>query len=160
MLSPRNESLNWPANHPLLVPWTFQGEPPAVVNLRQRTRAMTNPSQPHVLFSTRRPSTVHTSDIYFVPQSKNIHAAASSTTSPRHPPLPPTTSPNAYPHPFHRSLTCPPPIPPKPVELQQHQERPGNSFLAEIVTIPETDPGAGLAEEDELATAVALSQSE
>ena len=121
---------------------------------------MTNPSQPHVLFSTRRPSTVHTSDIYFVPQSKNIHAAASSTTSPRHPPLPPTTSPNAYPHPFHRSLTCPPPIPPKPVELQQHQERPGNSFLAEIVTIPETDPGAGLAEEDELATAVALSQSE
>lgn len=137
-----------------LVPWeTFQGEPSPIVNLRQRTRAMTNPSQPHVLFPGRRPSTVHTSDIYFVPPSKNIHTATSSSTSHRHPPLPPTSS-TAFSNPFHRSLTCPPPIPPKPVELQQ--ERPS----ADIVTIPETDPRAGPIEEDELAIAVALSQSE
>ncbi|KAF8735025.1 hypothetical protein AX14_002841 [Amanita brunnescens Koide BX004] len=147
------------SNQGMLVPWeTFQDAPFPVANLRHsppRARSMTNPSQPHSLFPARRPSTVHTSDIYFVPPSKTNRPVTSSSTSPSHSPSSSTTGSTAYPHPFHRSFTCPPPIPPKPFELQH--ERVGKCSPA---TIPETDPKADPTEEDELTTALALSRSE
>ena len=139
-----------------LVPWeAMQGTASSVVDLRHspphRTRAMTTPTQPHALFPARRPNTIHTSDIYFVSPSKNNRPTMSSSTTPRHSPLTPTSSP-AYPHPF-RSFISPPPIPPKPAELQQESLKGQSS-----AEIPGTQMGQ--TEEAEFAAALELSKSE
>ncbi|KAK2466122.1 hypothetical protein APHAL10511_001764 [Amanita phalloides] len=116
-----------------------------------RARAMTSPTHPQILFPAHRPSTVHTSDLFFVPPQKGIRPTTSSFVGA---PVTPGNS-GAYLHTSHRSFTSPPPIPPKPFAMQQ--ERPEVQLLSHVADIPQPDARR---EKDELSVALALSQSE
>ncbi|KAF8639794.1 hypothetical protein AX17_001053 [Amanita inopinata Kibby_2008] len=134
----------------------------AAVDARQngahRSRAMSGPSHPHVLIAGHRPSTVHSPNIFFAaaPSNNNsrrpIPSAESSTSSSPQPSSPA----------FHRSLTCPSPIIPKPfIPLSEHPE----VFLANPAPSDVRQQRGASAqrtqsEEDELALVLALSQSE
>ncbi|KAF8631597.1 hypothetical protein AX15_002345 [Amanita polypyramis BW_CC] len=144
------------------VPWeAMQGPHPPVASMGgsppHRTRAMTNPTHPQALLPTRRPSTVHTSDLFFVASAPR-QTLAKSSTIPRNSPQTPTNSSITTSHVFHRSLTCPPPIPPKPLGLLQ--EQPETKLPPHVVEVHRTDMGETPNEEDELAAVLALSQTE
>lgn len=139
-------------------------------------------SYPQVLDSNYGPQTIHRSDLFFINQGTHMsrsqpgadfspaqlypyHQQHYALPQPRPPPLLP---PNSHPQPtnFHRSVTepLPPPIPPKPFHPQSIPEfnltNPAEVDKPPLVVQSSNGRPSSPTDEDELAVALALSQSE
>lgn len=138
-------------------------------------------SYPQVLDSSYGPQTIHRSDLFFINQGTHMsrsqpadfspaqlypyHQQHYALSQPRPPPLLPA---NSHPQPtnFHRSMTepPPPPIPPKPFHPHSIPEfsltNPAEVNKPPLLVESSNGRPSSPTDEDELAVALALSQSE
>lgn len=148
------------------VPWEGMNHymPQNLSSTRSRTTSNVHPA----LFPARRPSTVHSPDLFFaapptlppppLPPAPHPNRHTRPTTAPSGP-HPPTYRPPTDNHAFHRSYTCPPPIPPKPSELQSM--KPDSEPAPPAFPEPPPEEVKEIrSEEDELALALEISRSE